>query len=91
MRKDFEQLKEMLKNKPVKRTVAVVAAHDEHTLEAVSRAAKDGMISPVLIGNEDEIRRLMKKLDFDASLAEIISMDDPVECARKAVELARCV
>ena len=89
MIKDFEQLKEMLKNKPVKRTVAVVAAHDEHTLEAVSRAAKDGMISPVLIGNEDEIRRLMKKLDFDASLAEIISMDDPVECARKAVELAK--
>ena len=42
MIKDFEQLKEMLKNKPVKRTVAVVAAHDEHTLEAVSRAAKDG-------------------------------------------------
>ena len=89
MIKNFEQLKEMLKNKPVKRTVAVVAAHDEHTLEAVSRAAKDGMISPVLIGNEDEIRRLMKKLDFDASLAEIISMDDPVECARKAVELAK--
>ena len=52
MIKDFEQLKEMLKNKPVKRTVAVVAAHDGHTLEAVARAAKDGMISPVLIGNE---------------------------------------
>ncbi|RHB37241.1 phosphate butyryltransferase [Enterocloster aldenensis] len=89
MIKDFEQLKEMLKNKPVKRTVAVVAAHDGHTLEAVARAAKDGMISPVLIGNEDEIRRLMKELDFDGSLAEIIPMDDPVECARKAVELAK--
>ena len=86
---DFEQLKQMLKEKPVKRTVAVVAAQDGHTLEAVVHAAKDGMINPILIGREDEIRDILRNLDYDASLARIISVDDPVECAKKAVELAK--
>ena len=89
MIKDFNQLKQMLKEKPVKRTVAVVAAQDGHTLEAVVHAAKDGMINPILIGREDEIRDILRNLDYDASLARIISVDDPVECAKKAVELAK--
>lgn len=89
MLKNFEQIKQMLREKPVKRTVAVVAAQDEHTLEAVTRAAEDGMISPILIGEEDKIREILKKLDYDPLQAEIISICDPVECARKAVELAK--
>ena len=63
MIKDFNQLKQMLKEKPVKRTVAVVAAQDGHTLEAVVHAAKDGMINPILIGREDEIRDILRNLD----------------------------
>ena len=49
MIKDFEQLKEMLRSMPVKRRVAVTPAQDEHTLEAISHAYKDGMVEPVLI------------------------------------------
>ena len=52
MIKNFEQLKEMLKAMPVKRKVAVVPAQDEHTLEAISHAYRDGMVEPVLIGAE---------------------------------------
>ena len=52
MIKNFEQLKEMLKAMPVKRKVAVVPAQDEHTLEAISHAYRDGMVEPVLIGDE---------------------------------------
>ena len=48
MIKNFEQLKEMLKAMPVKRKVAVVPAQDEHTLEAISHAYRDGMVEPVL-------------------------------------------
>ena len=44
MIKNFEQLKEMLKAMPVKRKVAVVPAQDEHTLEAISHAYRDGMV-----------------------------------------------
>ena len=55
MIKNFEQLKEMLKAMPVKRKVAVVPAQDEHTLEAISHAYRDGMVEPVLIGDEPKI------------------------------------
>ena len=47
MLKNFEQMKEMLRAKPVKRRVAVAAAQDEHTLQAVVAAARDGLVTPV--------------------------------------------
>lgn len=89
MIKDFEAMRQMLLNQPKKRRVAVVAAQDEHTLEAVVRAHKDGIIEPILIGNEPEIRELLAKLDHADSNAEIIHIEDPAECARKACDLVR--
>lgn len=89
MLKDFEQLKQMLREKPIKRKVAVVAAQDEHTLEAVVRATRDGMVDPILIGQEEKIYELLEKLSFDADSVQIIPMEDPVECAKKACEMAR--
>jgi phosphotransacetylase len=89
MLKDFEQLKQMLREKPVKRKVAVVAAQDEHTLEAVVRATKDGMIEPILIGQEDKIREILKSLDYEAESVTIINIEDPSECAQKACDMAK--
>ncbi|MDO4328074.1 MAG: phosphate acyltransferase [Lachnospiraceae bacterium] len=89
MLKNFEQLKQMLREKPVKRKVAVVAAQDEHTLEAVVRAARDGMVEPVLIGREEKIRQLLTQMDFDAEKATILDLEDPAACAQKACEMAR--
>ena len=62
MIKNFEQLKEMLKAMPVKRKVAVVPAQDEHTLEAISHAYRDGMVEPVLIGDEPKIREILAQI-----------------------------
>lgn len=89
MLKDFEQLKQMLREKPVKRRVAVVAAQDEHTLEAVVRATKDGMVEPILIGQEEKIRTILGELKLDADSVTIIPMEDPVDCAKKACQMAR--
>ena len=44
MLKSFDQLKEQLRAKPGKRRVAVAVAQDEHTLQAVTTAAKDGLV-----------------------------------------------
>ena len=66
MIKNFEQLKEMLKAMPVKRKVAVVPAQDEHTLEAISHAYRDGMVEPVLIGAEPKIREILAQIGTDA-------------------------
>ncbi|HEY9575105.1 MAG TPA: phosphate acyltransferase [Lachnospiraceae bacterium] len=89
MLKSFEDVKEMLKKSPVKKRLGVVAAHDEHTLDAVVMAAKEGMIEPVLVGDEKEIKKLLKKFDFNSELAEIIPENDAIEAAVKIAELVK--
>ena len=44
MVKSFEEVKERLLAFPVKRKIGVAAAHDEHTLDAVVMAARDGLV-----------------------------------------------
>lgn len=89
MIKNFEQLKEMLKAMPVKRKVAVVPAQDEHTLEAISHAYKDGMVEPVLIGDEPKIREILVQIGTDADKMTIIHVEDPTEAIQKAADMAR--
>ena len=89
MIKNFEQLKAMLKAMPVKRKVAVVPAQDEHTLEAISHAYKDGMVEPVLIGDEPKIREILAQIGTDADKMTIIHVEDPVEAIQKAADMAR--
>lgn len=89
MLKDFNQLKSKLKSMPVKRRVAVAPAQDKHTLEAVAHAAKDGMIVPVLIGNEPEIRAILTEIGANDIEMEIIHIEDPRACVQKAADLAK--
>lgn len=89
MIKNFEQLKEMLKAMPVKRKVAVVPAQDEHTLEAISHAYRDGMVEPVLIGDEPKIREILAQIGTDADKMTIIHVEDPMEAIQKAADMAR--
>lgn len=89
MIKDFAQLKETLKAMPVKRRVAVAPAQDMHTLEAVVQATKDGMVTPILIGNEPEIRTILSELNASADEMEIIHIEEPMECVQKAADMAR--
>lgn len=89
MIKNFEQLKDRLRAMPVKRRVAVTPAQDEHTLEAVSHAWKDGMVEPVLIGDEPAIREILDKLGVHAEDMTIIDVKDPIESIQKAADMAR--
>lgn len=89
MIKNFDELKEMLKKDPVKRRVAVVAAQDEHTLEAVVRAHKDGLVEPVLLGDEKKIREILARLDHADADVEIENIEDPTACAERACVLAK--
>ena len=47
--KDFKQLREQA-GSAKKRTVAVAAAHDPHTLEAVLKAHEEGVLDYLLVG-----------------------------------------
>lgn len=89
MIKNFDELITMLRSQPVKKRVAVVAAQDEHTLEAVIRAYHDGLVEPVLLGDVQKISDLLKKYNAEHLAANITGIEDPVMCAEKACELAR--
>ena len=89
MIKDFEQLKEMLRSMPVKRRVAVTPAQDVHTLEAICHAYRDGMVEPVLIGDEPQIREILQSLGTSPEGMEIIHIEDPTACIQRAADMAR--
>ncbi len=95
MIRNFDELKDKLSRLPEKRRIAVAPAQDEHTLEAIVEAARDGVVSPVLIGNEAEIREILARIGVDMENAEnlenleIISEDDPVAAVQRAADLAK--
>lgn len=89
MIKDFEQLKAMLRSVPEKRRVAVVPAQDEHTLKAICQAYHDGMVEPVLIGDEPAIREILETLGVSPDGLAIIHVEDPAESIQRAADMAR--
>ena len=85
--KNFRDLIEKVQKGESKKRVAVAAAHDEHTLEAVFRAAKDKLVEPLLVGNKEKIVEILKELDVEYDLGSIISTESDKESAEKTVEL----
>ncbi|MGM0527101.1 MAG: bifunctional enoyl-CoA hydratase/phosphate acetyltransferase [Bacteroidota bacterium] len=69
--KKLSELRKLLDDKPVRRLV-LAAAHDLHSLGAVIRAADDGIIQPVLIGDEKEIRKIASEKNYNIKDLEII-------------------
>lgn len=85
--RNFQDLiNKVQKNDSIKR-VAVAAAHDEHTLEAIFRAASDKLVEPVLIGKKEKIAEILKKLNVKYDLNNIISTESDKEAAEKTVGL----
>ena len=85
--KNFRELIAKVQKSDSKKRVAVAAAHDEHTLEAVFKAARDKLVEPVLIGNKTEIAEILKKLNVEYDSDSIISTESDREAAEKTVEL----
>lgn len=85
--RNFQDLIAKVQNNDSKKRVVVAAAHDEHTLEAVFRAASDKLVEPILIGNKNEITEMLKKLNVDYDIDSIISTESDKEAAEKTVEL----
>ena len=59
MFKNFTEMAEMVKNHPVKKRIVLACAHDEHSLEAVNEAVKEGIVEAVLVGKEEEIKAII--------------------------------
>jgi len=84
--KSFKELAAAASAMPVKTVVAVVEAHDNHTLEAVIDAKKDGIIEGMLIGNEEKIKEILTANGADPSDYQIIGTNALEESLQIAVE-----
>lgn len=86
---NFEQLIKNVQNFEGKKKVAVVAAHDAHTIEALLLALDNNIVEPILIGNRAQIEEEILKLGRKTSDLEIIDTPSDNASALKAVALAR--
>lgn len=79
----FENLVEILKANP--RKIVYTEGSDARILESAARLKKDGFLTPILVGNVDEVKAAAAKGGFDIEGLEIIDpmnyakMDDMVE------------
>lgn len=86
--KSFEDLVKLAKKKGRKRCV-VVKAEDEAVLEGIRLALQLGIISPILIGDEESIAEIAKKVKLDTSKCEIHNEPGENESIVKAIELVK--
>lgn len=87
--KNFEELFASLKESTVKKTCVVADAGDDHTLDAVVQAKKDGLMTPILVGNEEEIKRILTELGEDPAEYEIIACESDEPSAQLACDLVK--
>lgn len=84
----FSELKAQFYTLPPK-TAVVAAAHDEHTLQAVFSARRDGLIHPILVGHKDEIMAIACRLNEPLDPRQIVEAGNDSDCAAKSVALIR--
>lgn len=82
----FEDLKKRAKEKGRKRLV-VACAEDRTVLEAVSRAAWEGLISPILVGNAEIIGAMITAADLPINRTCIRDEKEPARAVSMAVEM----
>jgi len=70
-------------NKPVKR-LALAVSEDAHSLEAVNKAFRNGIIDPVLVGSKEKTLKIAEEKGLDFAGAHFV--DEPIP--EKAVEIS---
>ena len=88
MLSSFAQLRQQL-HQSGPRSAVVAAAQDEHTLQAVLAARRDGLIHPILVGPPDQLRPLLDRLGASVPDEDLVPAGTEAECAARAVALVR--
>ena len=86
MIKKLDQMLDVLKGRE-KVVLSVAAAHDEEVLLAIKSATEMNIITPILVGQEDKIRKISDEINFDLNGIKIIDKETIEECAEVAVKL----
>jgi len=86
MLQKLEDLRGIVANEPIKKLV-LAAAQDQHSLSAVLRAWKDGIIEPILIGDKEEIQNISSSNGYDITGLRIIHEPDTEMAVEMAVKM----
>lgn len=87
--RSFEELISKVKGEPHRKRMAVAVAGDEHTLEAVLHARKEGIIEPVLVGDKAVIDKILNQMGETVPEEDIVDVVEASEACEKAVSLVR--
>jgi phosphate butyryltransferase len=85
---NFNELMEAATKSEPKR-IAVAAADENETLNAVAEASKMGLIKAILVGNQGWIEIVLEKLGVHKKTFEIIHEKDSVKAATLAVQVVK--
>jgi phosphate butyryltransferase len=69
------------------KSLAVAVAQDLEVLEAVTRANREGLTNPVLVGNEKEIIAVAQAAKLDIKAMTIVNEPDNIKAVKTAVHL----
>lgn len=86
---NFNQIIDKIQSESLTKRLVVAAAHDEHTLEAVFQARRDRIVEPLLIGDADKIRAIVRALGDVIDDDCVINAKDDAEAAFLAVQAIR--
>ena len=84
---NFDELVAKVKGAPAKKIMAVAAADDEHTLEAVVHARREGIIEPLLVGGKAGILEKLAALGETVPEDQIFDEPDIAKASEIAVKL----
>lgn len=88
MIKTLNGLVDITKNNPTKR-IAVAAAGDIDVMEAIKNAKEEGIVEPILVGDEPKIRKIAKDIGFDLTGIEVINDPDKYGASAEAVKVVK--
>ena len=85
----FQDIVEAVQKMEKKTVIAVVQAQDEHTLDAIVKATGDGLIQPVLIGDEAKIREIITAEGANPDDFDIRAAEDETAALKIATDLVK--
>ena len=78
---------DLAKRTEKKANIVIVEAHDAHTIESVTQAAADGLITPICIGNAAKIKDMIEEIGATGAESEIIATNTAADSLHVAIEL----
>jgi phosphate butyryltransferase len=83
----LSQLRDLVDSDHKPKKMVLAASEDAHSLSAVTEAAAQKIIKPILVGDREKTHGLAEILNLDISKFEMVQADTPQDAAVKAVKL----